>query len=135
MKVADSSVAVAAASPWHEHHDAAFAALAPKRPGIVAHAAIETYSTLTRMPAPRRMNSFDALLFLQDWFEDRWIALTAQDQRVLLGRLLDLGIRGGATYDALIGATAAAEGATLVTLDRRALGTYARVGADVELVG
>ena len=81
------------------------------------------------------MNSFDALLFLQDWFEDRWIALTAQDQRVLLGRLLDLGIRGGATYDALIGATAAAEGATLVTLDRRALGTYARVGADVELVG
>lgn len=37
-------------------------------------------------------------------------------------------------YDALIGATAAAAGATLVTADRRALATYALVGADVELV-
>jgi len=31
--------------------------------------------------------------------------------------------------------TARAEGATLVTLDRRARRTYALVGADVELVG
>ena len=44
------------------------------------------------------------------------------------------GIHGGATYDALIGATAAAEGATLVTAERRALVSYALVGADVELV-
>jgi hypothetical protein len=35
----------------------------------------------------------------------------------------------------LIAMTAAAEGATLVTLDRRALATYARVGADVEFIG
>lgn len=134
MKVADASVAIAAASPWHEAHQAAFDALAPARPGIVAHAAVETYSTLTRMPDPTRMHPVDARLFLEDWFEDRWIGLTAAAQRRLLGQLSDLDIRGGATYDALIGATAAASKATLVTLDRRALAMYALVGVDVELV-
>jgi predicted nucleic acid-binding protein len=134
LKVADASVAIAAASPWHEGHEAAFDALAPARPGIVAHAAIETYSALTRMPDPNRIRPAEALLFLEDWFEDRWIGLATADQRQLLGRLPDLGVRGGATYDALIGAAAAAAGATLVTADRRALATYALVGADVELV-
>lgn len=134
MKVADSSAAIGAASPWHEHHEACFAALAPVRPGIVAHAAIETFSVLTRMPDPNRLSPVEAVLFLDDWFEDRWIGLAPAEQRRLVGRLSELGISGGATYDALIGAAAAAEGATLVTLDRRALAIYALVGADVELV-
>lgn len=134
MKVADASVAVAAASPWHENHEAAFDALATSRPAIVAHAAIETYSTLTRLPEPNRMHPVEAWLFLDDWFEHRWIGLPAAAQRLLLGRLSAAGIHGGATYDALIGATAAAESATLVSADRRALVTYALVGADVELV-
>lgn len=134
MKVADASVAIAAAAPWHEGHEAAFDALATARPGIVAHAAFETYSALTRMPDPNRVHPVEALLFLEDWFEDRWIGLTAGAQRLLLRKLSDLGIHGGATYDALIGATAAAEGATLVTADRRALAIYALVGADIELV-
>jgi len=134
LKVADASVAVAAALPWHESHEAAFDALAGSRPGIVAHAAVETYSALTRMPEPRRMHPAAALLFLDDWFENRWIGLSAAAQRLLLARLSAAGIHGGATYDALIGATAAAESATLVTADRRALVTYALVGADVELV-
>jgi predicted nucleic acid-binding protein len=135
LKVADASVAIAAASPWHEGHEAAFDALSTGRPGIVAHAAVETYSALTRMPEPARMHPAEALLFLEDWFEDRWLGLPAAAQRLLLGRLAELGVHGGATYDALIGATAAAEGATLVTADRRALATYALVGTDVELVG
>lgn len=134
MKIADASVVVAAASPWHESHKASFAALATTRPGIVAHAAVETYSALTRMPEPHRMHPADVGRFLEDWFEDRWIGLTAAAQRRLLARLAEIGIHGGATYDALIGATAAAEGATLVTADRRALVSYALVGADVELV-
>jgi len=100
----------------------------------VAHAAIETYSVLTRLPDPHRMHASQALLFLEDWFEDRWIGLPVEAQRRLLSRLSDAGVGGGATYDALIGAAAAAEGATLVTADRRALVSYALVGADVELV-
>lgn len=43
-------------------------------------------------------------------------------------------IVGGATYDALIAATAAAHGATLLTLDRRARVTYDRVGCRNELL-
>lgn len=89
---------------------------------------------LTRMRDPHRMHPVQALQVLDDWFEDRWIGLAAGAQRLLLARLSAAGIHGRATYDALIGATAAAEGATLVTADRRALPTYALVGADVELV-
>lgn len=125
---------MAAASPWHESHEVAFDALATGRPGIVAHAAVETYSALTRMPAPNRMYPVEAVLFLEDWFGSRWIGLTPAAQRLLLAQFSAAGIHGGATYDALIGATAAAESAKLITADRRALVTYALVGADVELV-
>lgn len=81
------------------------------------------------------MHGVDALAFLEDWFADRWVALALAAQRELMRRLPEIGIHGGATYDALIGATAAAEAATLVTADRRALSTYERVGVEVELVG
>jgi len=101
----------------------------------VAHAAFETYSALTRMPDPNRMHPHEVLLFLDDWFGDRWIGLPAGAQRLLLGQLTVSGIVGGAAYDALIAATAVAEGATLVTADKRALPTYERVGVDLELVG
>lgn len=87
------------------------------------------------MPDPYRMHPVEALSFLDDWFADRWVALTVAAQRELVGRLPKYGIHGGATYDALVGATAAAEAATLVTADRRALSTYHRVGVEVELVG
>ncbi len=71
---------------------------------------------------------------LADRFSDRWLSLSASALQLALNRLEELGIWGGATYDGLIAMTAAAEGATLVTLDRRARRTYALVGADVELV-
>ncbi len=51
---------------------------------------------------------------------------------VLLARLAGEGIRGGAVYDALIGATALHHGATLLTMDRRARTTYDVVGAAYE---
>lgn len=74
-------------------------------------------------------------VWLDDTFADRWLGLTALALRLALTRLEELGICGGATYDGLIAMTAAAEGATLVTLDKRALRTYALVGVDVEYVG
>jgi predicted nucleic acid-binding protein len=102
--------------------------------GIPAHAAFETYSALTRLPEPHTMDAEAVHVWLDDTFSDRWLGLTATALRLALGRLQELGIAGGAIYDGLIAMTAAAEGATLVTLDRRALGTYARVGVDLELV-
>jgi len=52
----------------------------------------------------------------------------------LLDDLATRSILGGAAYDALIGATAAAAGARLLTFDERATHTYALVGAEVELL-
>jgi hypothetical protein len=102
--------------------------------GIPAHAAFETYSSLTRLPKPHTMAADVVCVWLEDTFADRWLGLTTTALRLALGRLQELGIAGGATYDGLIAMTAAAEGATLVTLDKRALATYTRVGVDVEFV-
>jgi predicted nucleic acid-binding protein len=53
-------------------------------------------------------------------------------------RLLDLavaeGITGGAVYDAVVAATALEAGATLLTLDQRAVLTYRAVGVAYELL-
>lgn len=133
MKVADASAAVAAFAEWHEQREAAKLALG-RSAGIVSHAAYEAYSVLTRLPDPQRAPARLVVEQLRDTFGDRWLGLTAKAQRSALERLEELGIAGGRTYDGLIAMTVSASGATLVTLDRRALPTYALVGADVELV-
>lgn len=129
----DASVAVAAFAEWHPRHVDARSALGP-RAGIVAHAAYETYSVLTRLPGPHRMSAGVAWSWLENEFSDRWLGSSTDALRLALGRLEELGVAGGSTYDGLIGITAAASGATLVTLDTRALPTYERVGVEVELV-
>jgi len=126
-------VAIAAFASWHGDHLAARHALTG-RPSIVAHAAFETYSVLTRIPPPERANPEDVAAFIDEMFGDRWLGLTPNALRLSLGRLEQLGISGGQTYDGLIAITAAAQDGILVTLDRRARLTYALVGADVELV-
>lgn len=133
MIVADASAAVAAFAQWHEHQAVVQKALG-RSAAIVAHAAFETYSVLTRLPDLQRAPAVLVVEQLRDTFADRWIALTPDAQRLALERLVSLGVAGGKTYDGLIGITAAAHGATLVTLDRRALPIYALVGTDVELV-
>jgi len=90
----------------------------------VAQAAYETYSVLTAA----------VWAWLDREFSDRWIGFDAQALRTALGRLEQLGVSGGATYDGLIAITAAESSATLLTLDRRALDVYRKVGVDVELV-
>jgi predicted nucleic acid-binding protein len=134
LRAADSSAAVAAFARWHARHAEARLALGD-RPAIVSHAAFETYSSLTRIPPPERAEAGQVRAFLEDWFGDRWLGFSAGALRLALARLEELGVSGGATYDGLIAMTAAAEGATLVTLDLRALRTYSLVGVDVELVG
>lgn len=134
MTAADSSVAVAAFSSWHPQREAARQAL-DRAPWIVSHAAFETYSVLTRAPDLYRAPAGLVLEWLESVFGARWLGLPADAQRLALERLHALGVKGGATYDGLIAMTAAASSATLVTLDRRALSTYERVGVDVQLVG
>jgi predicted nucleic acid-binding protein len=53
----------------------------------------------------------------------------------LLARAAELGIAGGAVYDALVAETARRAGTTLLTRDRRAIAVYEKIGVTFEFVG
>jgi predicted nucleic acid-binding protein len=128
----DSSVAIAAFGAWHELHAAAVAALADG-PALVAHAALEAYSVLTRLPEPFRAPAAIVTEYLAANFEDRRLALPAAEQRRLPELMQRAGVRGGAVYDGLVGLTAKAAGAELLSLDTRAAETYARLEVSYRL--
>jgi predicted nucleic acid-binding protein len=130
----DTSAAVALVVGDHEDHQATVEALDGRRLGLSGHAAFETFSVLTRLPPPaRRSPEAIAELISANFPETRF--LTDKAAARLTSQLADLGIGGGAVYDALVGAAAAEHGITLVSRDRRARETYRRLGVDVELLG
>lgn len=131
MIAVDTSVAVAGFASWHERHSAA-AEVLTQRPRLVAHAALETYSVLTRLPSPHRAQAGIVGRFLRSRFPDGLLCLSAAAQEELVASLVERSILGGQVYDALIGLTAAEHGATLFSLDRRASLVYEAVGARVE---
>ena len=128
MILADTSVVVAAALPQHRHHEEAAQALPAQPAPLIAHVAVESYAVLTRLPGATRVPGLVAWEFLRRRFTFPPIQLDPEDHARFLATAADRGVRGGAIYDALIGATAVAAGATLVTLDQRALGTYGAMG-------
>lgn len=129
----DTSVAVALIVSDHENHDATFAAMADRRLGLAGHAAFETFSVLTRLPAPARRTPAAAVRLLGANFPaSRFIG--AERASALLAELADHGIAGGSVYDALVGATASEHGLTLATRDRRALETYRALNVTVEVL-
>jgi predicted nucleic acid-binding protein len=129
----DSSVVVAAFASWHELHDRARAWL-NRAPRLPAHAALESYSVLTRLPPPHRVGGEPVLAFLAARFPESYLVLDAEQFRDFLRDLRARRITGGAAYDGLIAATASAVGAELVSCDRRAAETYRRLGVPVELL-
>lgn len=131
---ADTSVLVAAFASWHEQHELAFAAIRRVN-AMVAHCLIETYSVLTRLPAPHRMTPGVVASYLQRSFDRHAVfILPAAEQRTLIGVCSARGLAGGAIYDALIAATCAHEDLLLLTLDVRARQTYAALAAQHELL-
>lgn len=133
MIAADTSAVVAAFASWHEQHEAADRALG-RGARLAGHCALEAYSVLTRLPPPHRAPAALVRDFLEARFPEPYLTLSAAGHRALVPRFVELGIRGGAAYDALIAATAAQSGATLVSCDRRAAATYERLGVRVELI-
>lgn len=124
---------IAGVSTWHEAHLIAREALdGVKR--LPAHTLAEAYSVLTRLPAGRGVAPDTAAATLAR-FGGPALTLGATERGSLPARLAGAGVYGGATYDALIGLEAAAHGATLLTLDRRASETYARLSIDHRLLG
>jgi predicted nucleic acid-binding protein len=129
----DTSVAVALSVTDHEGRGACRAVVAGRRIGLAGHAAFETFSVLTRLPAPARRTA-DAVtrLLTRNFPYTRFLAPQAHGE--LLADLPALGVSGGSVYDALVGATAARLDVPLVTRDRRVLGTYRALDVDVVLV-
>lgn len=119
MRAVDSSVVIAAFATWHEHHALARKAMS-SRPRLIAHAAVESYSVLTRLPPPHRALHRAIPHPVGAGYQE------------LLNTVAAGQIFGGPAYDALIAFTAAEHDATLLSLDQRAAATYAAVGATVE---
>jgi predicted nucleic acid-binding protein len=130
----DTSVAVALAVAGHEHHQATRNAIGDRSCGLAGHAAFETFSVLTRLPPPNRRTPAAVARLVAHNFPGSQF-LSAQGAQRLHSRLAPLGIAGGAVYDALVGATAAEHGITLVTRDRRAAEMYRALDIDFELIG
>ncbi|HEV8241032.1 MAG TPA: PIN domain-containing protein [Thermoanaerobaculia bacterium] len=133
MIAVDTSVVVAAFASWHEGHAASAAVLA-RRPLLPAHAALETFSVLTRLPPPHRAAAELVAAFLESRFSKPVLTLAPGDLRHLIARASTIGLVGGQIYDAVIGMTAAQAGAKLLSRDRRAALTYERLDVPFELV-
>jgi predicted nucleic acid-binding protein len=128
----DTSVLIPALAPKYEGHARCLAALVGRSPRLISHVGFETTSVLSRMPEGLRIASVTVRDALDRDFPDSWLVLEADAQRACLDRAVDAGLRGGTLYDALIAATAAEHGATLLSADRRASAAYEAMGARVE---
>jgi predicted nucleic acid-binding protein len=129
----DSSVAVAAILADHEAHELAEDALSGAT-STIAQVAAETYSVLTRLPPPLRVDPRDAAAIIEARLPSRWLTLDARGHRSALRRLGAATIAAGATYDALIALTASAHDTQLLSRDRRAARTYRALGTSFQLL-
>jgi predicted nucleic acid-binding protein len=129
----DTSVAVALLVADHAQHESVLRALDGRRLGLSGHAAFETFSVLSRLPAPaRRPAVLVSRLLAENFPASRF--LSGQAASTLLGGLAGKGIAGGQVYDALVGAAALEHGAVLVTRDRRAVDTYRALGVELDVL-
>ena len=133
MRAADTSLAVAAFASWHEKHELARAEL-DQGLRLIDHCALESYSVLTRLPPPHRAPGIVVRDFLAARFGGPLLRLGAADYRNFVLGLPEREVSGGAAYDALVAATAAAHRAELVTCDRRAVSVYERYGVRIRIL-
>jgi toxin FitB len=130
----DTSVAVALVLSDHPGHKTVFDALGSKRLGLAGHAAFETYSVLTRLPAPARRTAASATRLIEVNFpQSRFLSSEAAAD--LLSSLAPAGIAGGSVYDALVGYAAKVHGLVLATRDERARDTYRGLDLEFEFFG
>lgn len=133
MKIVDTSLAVPALVTWHVASDTA--RQVAQGAHIPAHARLETYSVLTRMPAPHRLDTSVVADLLEEWFPAGRIIVTSEDLSVtIVERCRQAGVGGGAVYDALVGLTAAGADAELLSRDARAARTYQTLGVPFRLI-
>lgn len=131
--LADTSVAIPLVQAAHAAHTHVNDVVGDRSVGLPAHAALETYSVLTRLPGDARLTPTDAATLIAARF-GHIAAIDVAAQLGLVGQLAAAHVAGGATYDALIGITASGHGATLLTRDTRAAATYTALDITYELI-
>ncbi len=126
----DTSVAIPLLVQTHRDHAEVVRWWGGRDITLSGHAAVETYSVLTRLPGDLRLAPIDAARLIDERFAE---PLTLGPQTAI--RLTDIlsrhGIAGGAVYDALVALAAVEHGAQLATRDARATSTYLTLGAEV----
>lgn len=130
----DSSVLIAGFDPGHVFHDVAQEALSDVRDRgvLIAHTLAECLAVLSAgayLARPDRVHEYLGLFLDRDP-----VGLRPDAYPSTLAHLSAAGVAGGAIYDGLIALGAGAAGAVLVSLDRRAAGTYDRCGVDFVLL-
>ena len=133
MLALDTSVALPLLLTTHPAHEHVVDWWAGRRAVLSGHALAQTYSVLTRLPGDVRFAAADAVRVIEARFGDP-LVLAAQSAAALPRILADLGIDGGAVYDAMVALTAREHSAELATRDMRAKDTYDKVGVDVVVV-
>jgi toxin FitB len=123
----DTSVAVPLLVRPHPAHDSTRAWRQDKDLRLAGHAAIEAYSVLSRLPGDLAVDPDTAHSLIEGLFPDS-LTLDPARQRSAVAVLAAHGVAGGAVYDGLVALAALEHGLPLATRDRRALGTYQRLG-------
>jgi len=129
----DTSVAVPLLVRSHHDHAAVVRWWNGQEIALSGHALAETYSVLTRLPGDARLTPADAARLLNARFSAPLVLGRSRASK-LADTLSQLGIAGGAVYDALVALAAKEHGAALATRDARACGTYDTVGVKVIVV-
>ena len=129
----DTSTAIALVQPGHPKHAQVRTLLRGRALGLSGHAELETYSVLTRLPPPQRLTPASALRLIRTNFPQTKHLPVARAAGVL-DELVELGIAGGSTYDALVGLAARHHDLTLVSTDARAAATYRSLAVTFTLV-
>lgn len=130
----DTSVAIPLLVVTHAAHRDVVRWWGGREVVLSGHAVAETYSVLTRLPGDIRLTPEDAATLMAARFGPP-LTLTGKTAANVPGLLADLGIAGGAVYDALVALPAAARGASLATRDARARSTYEAIGVTTVIAG
>jgi predicted nucleic acid-binding protein len=132
LTAVDSSVLIPALARWHAEHLRADRALGEITDlGMIGHVLLETYSWLTRN-RPRTPPLVAAGIL--GALPGPTLTLSPKGHLRLLALAATGGIMAGATYDALIAATAQEADALLLSRDERAARTYGAIGVRFELI-
>ncbi len=126
----DASVAIPLLVQTHGAHAAVVGWWDRREIVLSGQALAETYSVLTRLPGDLRVAPEDAARLLKERFAQP-LLLGPRVAGRLPEVLSQLGVAGGAVYDALVALAAAEHGADLATRDARARMTYETVGVRV----